>query len=74
MDVRDARPGGDERDEPRPGDAGPGRAGQDRGERRADPLHELGLGAPQPLEPVELDLDPPEGRVGRVGLARRSPD
>ena len=63
------RPGSGGGREPRPGDPDPGSAREDPGERPDDPLHEDRLGSPQPLKPVDLDLEQPEGRVGGVGCA-----
>ena len=36
-------------------------------ERTPDPLGELGLGAPQAGEPVDLGLEQPERGIGRIG-------
>jgi hypothetical protein len=36
---------------------------------RPEPIDEDRLGTPQRLEPVDLDLEQPEGRVERIGRA-----
>ena len=67
------RAGRGRRREAGPGDADPGRAREDRAERADDPLDEDRLGTPQPVEPVDLDLEQAERRVGRDRSRRRSP-
>jgi hypothetical protein len=58
--------GGDRGREARPGNPGAGPAGQDRGGDGDQALDEARLGAPQPPEAVDLDLEQPERRIGRV--------
>ncbi len=59
--------GRDRRRESGPGDPRPWGAGQDRDERGDEAPDELRLAAPQSLEPVDLDLEQAEGRIGLVG-------
>jgi hypothetical protein len=53
--------------EPGPGDTGPGWTGQDGSDSLGQPRDDRRVIAPQPGEPVDLDLEQAERRVGRVG-------
>ena len=58
--------GGDGRGEARPGDADTRRPGQERRERMDEAARELGFGAPQAVEPVDVDGEPAEAGLGDV--------
>ena len=58
--------------EPRPADSGQRRPRQDLRKCLLNPSNHRRLGPPQPLQPIELNLDSPETRHRRVCLGRNA--